>query len=396
METPELGKALGVVEPLRRLGQVDDDLDGPVGEQPFARMVGVEATVVRQQLDERVERRRGTVEVQLHAPRIPRSERRGGKWVESPASRGGLAGSDCLSSGYVSQDPDMTVMFERAPFRDTLEPTAAPCLVVFYGDDLGRRFSLQPGEVTLGRATSADLHVGQDSISRAHARLSFDGHHTTVSDLGSTNGTWVNDRRVDAVVLADGDWLQVGQTIFKYLAGTDVEHRYHEELYRLKTVDGLTQVANQRHLLDTLERELNRARRYERSLSLVMFDIDHFKQINDTHGHLAGDSVLRELARQVLGRLRSDDLVARYGGEEFVAVLPETGREGARQVSESIRDLVESHTFVYDGLAIPVTISLGVATHGEGEDYVTVDAFVGAADARLYESKQAGRNRTTF
>ena len=123
--------------------------------------------------------------------------------------------------------------------------------------------------------------------------------------------------------------MKVGPTIFKYLSGADVESQYHEEIYRMTIIDGLTQVHNKRYLYEALEREIIRARRHARELSFLMFDIDHFKKINDVHGHLAGDFVLKELARIVQGRIRRDEVFARYGGEEFAIVLPETDLEGA-------------------------------------------------------------------
>jgi diguanylate cyclase (GGDEF)-like protein len=155
-------------------------------------------------------------------------------------------------------------------------------------------------------------------------------------------------------------------------------------------VDGLTEAHNKRYLTDFLERELARAIRYQRPLSLVMFDIDHFKAINDSHGHLTGDHVLRELARRLRSRIRKEELLARYGGEEFVVVLPEAGHQGAMQFAEQLRELVEGEPFEFEGDVISITVSVGVSTMlGESID---MREFLRRVDENLYRAKHAGRN----
>src|SRR5690606_19379509 len=187
------------------------------------------------------------------------------------------------------------------------------------------------------------------------------GGHWLAIDDKSTNGTYVNEHQVPEAELRTNDRIKVGPTIFKYLSGADAEAKYHEEIYKMTIVDGLTQIHNKRYLYEALERELIRARRHERPLSLAIFDIDFFKRINDQYGHLAGDHVLRELARLVQNRIRRDEVFARYGGEEFVIVLPETALDGAAALAENIRVLVAEHRFVFQGERIPTTISIGCA-----------------------------------
>src|SRR5208283_2359717 len=150
---------------------------------------------------------------------------------------------------------------------------------------------------------------------RHHARISFDGSQYWVQDQGSTNGTFVNDEVVREQRLGDGDQIRIGRSILKFMTGENVEVHYHEEIYRLMTVDGLTQAFNRRYFNEALEREFNRTRRYGRALSLILFDIDHFKLVNDTYGHLAGDNLLRQIAAAVKPRLRREDVFARTGGE---------------------------------------------------------------------------------
>ena len=162
-------------------------------------------------------------------------------------------------------------------------------------------------------------------------------------------------------MLRDADFLKIGAAIFKFLSGAGVEASYHEEIYRMTIVDALTGAHNKRYFLEFLEREIARCARYRRPLSLLMFDIDHFKAINDKHGHLTGDYVLREMSRRLLGRVRREELLARYGGEEFAAVLPETDITGARTFGEQIRRLVGDQPFEYEGDTFPVTVSVGVA-----------------------------------
>ena len=267
------------------------------------------------------------------------------------------------------------------------------CLVVFYGQTLGRRYFLDKPEQIIGRSDTANIQVDQDSVSRSHAKLTTAENKSYITDMGSTNGTFVNNLRVDHTELRDGDLLRVGQTIFKYLSGSNIESKYHEEIYRLSTIDGLTETYNKRYFLDTLERELNRAHRYGRGVSLALFDIDHFKKINDTHGHLAGDYVLRELAVLCAQNVRRQDVLARYGGEEFAIVLPEIDTAGALLVCEKLRSLTEAFPFVFGTEPIPVTISLGIHSFEAGQVFSGTEAFIAEADAKLYAAKQGGRNR---
>jgi len=272
-------------------------------------------------------------------------------------------------------------------------PAGDACLVWVYPTDaeLGKRFPLEQEEMVLGRGSDADLTIDRDSVSRRHAKIVRAGSSYAVVDLGSTNGTYVNDEPVQERTLRDGDLVKIGNTIFKFLAGGNVESAYYEEIYKLTIFDGLTQAHNKRYFLEFIERELARAGRTGRPLSLVMFDIDHFKVINDTHGHLTGDAILKDLSARVMKSVRKDELLARYGGEEFAVVLPEASREGALEFAERVRRLVEADPFHFEGDTIRVTISLGVATTW-GEN-VSPTAFIKEADENLYRAKRAGRNR---
>jgi diguanylate cyclase (GGDEF)-like protein len=279
----------------------------------------------------------------------------------------------------------------RAPSKVEGSPGQA-CLVLIYpaGADLGKRFELELPEVTIGRGSDTDIQVDRDSVSRRHAKIERNGSQWRVVDLKSTNGTYVNDNPVDSRLLEDGDLVKIGAAIFKFLTGGNVETAYHEEIYQMTIIDGLTRAHNKRYFLENLERELARCGRNRRPVSLVIFDIDHFKKINDTHGHLTGDHVLKELASRVRGRVRKEEIFARYGGEEFVVLLPEAENRAALEFAEQIRKLVEREAFEFEGDQIEVTISAGVSTVAEE---MPVESFIKLADENLYRAKRGGRNK---
>lgn len=290
-------------------------------------------------------------------------------------------------------NPNKTVVtvITKSPHKGSNESREG-CLVIIYGDDLGRRVPLGAEPTVLGRSSKCDVQLDQESVSRNHARIAREPNGAyVIYDLGSTNGTYVNDELIDEIVLRDGDQIKIGRTIFKFIVSGNMEAQYHEEIYRLMTVDGLTELYNKRYFNEALDREASRSRRYQRTFSLVLFDIDHFKSINDTYGHLAGDAVLRQLGALVRTRVRRDDVPARTGGEEFAVILPEVGRSGARHLAEKLRVAIESATFRFEGTTIPVTISAGVAEWTpESSD---PQELVKEADERLYEAKRGGRNR---
>ncbi len=273
-------------------------------------------------------------------------------------------------------------------------PTQPACLVLLYpnGPDMGRRFPLASKQVIIGRGRDCEIVMDLDSISRRHAQLEPRGAVVMIKDLGSTNGTYVNELQINERALADGDQVKIGNAIFKFLSGGNVEANYHEAIYRMTIIDALTEAHNKRYFMEFLDRELARCARYQRPLSLVMLDLDHFKKINDTHGHLAGDFVLREMTRRLRSRIRKEELLARYGGEEFVAVLPEAGHRGAMDFGEQIRHLIERDPFEFEEDVIRLTISVGVATI-TGEETLDTLQFVKMADTNLYSAKRGGRNR---
>jgi diguanylate cyclase (GGDEF)-like protein len=287
-----------------------------------------------------------------------------------------------------------TETWVTAPDRLVSATRRDACVVHIYptGPGMGTRYILGDNPMVIGRGNDCDIRINDHSVSRRHARIqpAADGYYAV--DLQSTNGTFVNDMQASICKLKDGDYLRVGNCIYRFLAGGNVESEYHEEIYRLTIIDALTDIHNKRYMVEFLDRELSRSARYQRPLALILFDLDRFKTINDEMGHLGGDFALRELSSIVKGCIRKEELFARYGGEEFVVVLPETNREGGINAAERIRSLVEKHVFQYEGKAFPVTISAGV-TCTDGGEILTPTELIRKADERMFQAKALGRNR---
>jgi diguanylate cyclase (GGDEF)-like protein len=281
------------------------------------------------------------------------------------------------------------------PERFTSVSLREACLVHIYpsGPTMGRRYPLTEPEILVGRGDTCTICIPDNSISRMHAQLQATPEGFRVTDLGSKNGTFVNDRQLDAPAkLCDGDNLRIGNFLYRYLAGGSVEADYHEEIYRLTIRDGLTRAHNRRALTEFLDRELVRAERHQRPLSVLMIDIDHFKSINDNFGHLCGDLVLRKLADSLSEGIRAEDMFARFGGEEFCMVLVETSAEDAIEIGERVRSGVAAMEIPFEGTVVRITVSVGVATTS-GETPIAGKDLIQRADEKLYEAKRSGRNR---
>lgn len=265
-------------------------------------------------------------------------------------------------------------------------------LVQIHPLDLDRGPIEITGTVKIGRDQLCDLHLPDNSVSRQHAEIQCEDGGYIIEDLGSTNGVIVNEEKVQCRELQTGDRIKLGGRIFRFLADNDLEAQYHETVYSMMTRDGLTGVFNKRYLLESLDREVARCKRYLRPIAVIMMDIDHFKSINDTHGHLAGDEVLQELAHRLGSMLRDDEILARFGGEEFAIVIVESDRDKAIQVAERCRERIADKAFDTSAGMLDITISLGVCAPPVDriEDRVSLLA---AADEHLYEAKENGRNQ---
>ncbi|MGJ4730045.1 GGDEF domain-containing protein [Luteimonas sp. SDU101] len=272
------------------------------------------------------------------------------------------------------------------------QPSPRPaCLVVILGEGLGARVDVGTAPVLVGRMQEADLVIAHRSVSREHCRIWLDHDTFRIRDLGATNPTRVNDVPVQEATLADGDHILVGESLLKFIGQTSVEARYHEEIYQLATHDALTGLYNRRHFMDVLDREIARALRHGRDLALCILDVDLFKPVNDTFGHIAGDEVLRRMAAVLRQHLRGDDIAARIGGEEFAVLLPEGGAAGAVVFAERLREAIAATIFSPGGTPRQITVSVGVAPLQAPD--TSRSQLLAAADAALYRAKHEGRNR---
>jgi two-component system cell cycle response regulator len=267
-------------------------------------------------------------------------------------------------------------------------------LIVLAGESVGAMFRIEEGESLIGRTSTAKIRLSDDGISRRHARLVQRGSDVLIEDLQSANGTAVNDEPLTFMrALRDGDKIRVGSTtILKFTYHDRLEETFQQKMYEAALRDGLTKAFNKQHFLDRLESELAFARRHRTNLSLVMFDVDHFKVVNDTHGHLCGDYVLARLGKLGQAQVRTEDLFARYGGEEFAIIC--RGVEGPKAAifAERVRAVVGTAPFEYENVRLSITISLGVANFPD-VPAEKVDDLIEAADEALYEAKRTGRNR---
>ena len=266
------------------------------------------------------------------------------------------------------------------------------CVVVIHGEGLGRRADIGDAPVLVGRSSEADLVIAHQSVSRAHCRIWRTEDAYLVADLGATNTTRLNDAKLQGErTLVDGDQLTVGESILKFISQDSVEASYHEEIYQLATHDALTELCNRRHFAELADKEIARAMRHGRPLSLCILDVDLFKPINDRHGHIRGDEVLRQVAAVLRRHARSDDVAARIGGEEFALLLPECTAADAAMLADRLREAVASTMFAPGGEAQRITVSIGVAALAPHRD--SRQALMAAADAALYRAKSEGRNR---
>jgi diguanylate cyclase (GGDEF)-like protein len=277
----------------------------------------------------------------------------------------------------------------------TREPTRTrPCLIQYSGDALGRRYFLDETEVSIGRAPTNGIVIADGGVSRVHAKCICFGDTLEVEDLGSRNGTFINDRRLHArTTLRDGDIVRLGTVMLKFFARNNFENAFHDKIYRMATIDPGTEVFNRSYLLETLDAEFKFSRLQNRPLSLIYYDLDFFKKVNDAHGHSCGDYVLRESAQVAKSCVRKEDVIGRYGGEEFVVVLPVADAPVATELAERIRKAIAEHAFVFEGKILNQTVSIGVSENRPA--FQTYQALLDDADRKLYQSKNAGRNRVT-
>ncbi|QDU64806.1 Response regulator PleD [Planctomycetes bacterium Pan216] len=283
-----------------------------------------------------------------------------------------------------------------SPLPTQLKADGKGCLVKIYPTETGPQLIELPDDpIVIGRGKECQIELEDTAVSRQHAKIEPKLGNYVLADLDSTNGTFVNDEAIEKRFLVAGDLVRIGSTIMKFLSSDHIETQYHETIYSMMIHDGLTGIHNKRYFLETIERELVRTARHRRPLGLAIFDIDHFKEINDQHGHLVGDAVLRELTARLKETIRRDEIFARYGGEEFVVLLPESTLEKAVGFGERLRRLVADEPFDGPDGEFQVTVSVGIA-ETNGERVMTPEELIGLADSNLYVAKRNGRNRIYY
>lgn len=279
----------------------------------------------------------------------------------------------------------------------TRSSVVRPLLILLDGSNMNRRFRINKHQMTLGRDLKCDISLSDSRCSRHHARLIYknferpqDDPEVEIVDLNSTNGVFVNGMRAERHLLCDRDKILLGSLQFGFFLRDEHEIEADQRLYDLANIDPLTGLRNRGVFNAELNREFDRARRYGRHLALVMFDIDHFKRVNDTYGHQTGDYVLQELGRLTKANVRGHDIAARYGGEEFAIILPETSLEGAFNQAARLQNALSANPFHHEEHTFNLTISLGVAALEAS--LTSPDDLVKVTDRALYQAKADGRN----
>ncbi len=289
-------------------------------------------------------------------------------------------------------DADKTAI-HAVPQLDAEPEERSAALICISGRSIGQMFVISQEEITLGRAPECDIFLDDEGVSRHHAKVIRKGDTLIVMDLGSTNGTYVDGERIQVLTLTDGLKIQVGTaTILQFRFQDEREAEFHSLMQTFKTRDPMTNALNKRAFRLELDKEFGFAARHEQPLSMILFDLDHFKRVNDTYGHQAGDLVLRSVAESVTEAKRKEDIFARYGGEEFALLLRNTDLAHGFVVAERVRRAIEMMEVTHNGRRIPCTTSVGLAQRDE--KMTGPEDLVEAADKRLYQAKRGGRNRT--
>jgi two-component system, cell cycle response regulator len=284
----------------------------------------------------------------------------------------------------------------REKLTSAVTARTRPVLTILTGSAAGHLHKVEKGAAVIGRANNAEVRVDDDGISRVHARLRAETNRAWVEDMGSRNGTFVNGVKISVPTeLREGDKIQVGRgTVIRFGFQDDLDESFHANLMSSALRDGLTKLFNKRYFLERLDAELKFAQRHRTAVSLLLLDLDHFKKVNDTLGHLAGDAVLAAVAAALSKAVRNEDVVARYGGEEMAIILRAIGIDAAAGMAERMRKVVENTAIQFDGRELRVTVSIGVAEY-PSTPAKQIDELIEASDKALYRAKDGGRNRVS-
>ena len=274
------------------------------------------------------------------------------------------------------------------------EDQQQPLLVVMHGSLLGMTYAIRDEVIAIGRTATLDIPIDDENVSRRHAEITFDGSSVKIKDLDSTNGTFVNSQRITDTILHDGDLILIGRVLFKFIRSSSIENRFFDQMYALATTDFLTGIFNRQHIISRLESEFARSRRYNRPLSILLYDIDHFKHVNDSFGHLAGDQLLMESSRLIGKSVRSQDYYGRFGGDEFMIICPETDLNNTVLLAQRLVQVLAKWSYSYQSRKLDFNISIGLAALSD-EMRSAVD-LIAKADTLMYRSKQRGRYHISY
>jgi two-component system cell cycle response regulator len=303
-----------------------------------------------------------------------------------------------LDSSWLDADTDSGRTTDAAieiPAKYRAPTKNRALLRVVDGFNAGQVFPLDQRETIIGRGRDCTVRLEDSGVSRRHTRIvhEMDGQYF-VEDLGSLNGTYVSSQKVTRQKLNTGDRVQIGPNVsLSFSVIDEAEERLAKQLFESSTRDGLTKAYNRKYFVERLASEAAYATRHKTRLALILFDIDFFKKVNDTYGHVAGDEVLRGISTTVTRLIRAEDVFARYGGEEFVIIVRGIELSNVAKFAGRVRAAVESHPTTWADESIAATISVGVAGLDECGDSGTSEALLMLADERLYEAKRTGRNR---
>lgn len=289
-------------------------------------------------------------------------------------------------------------MSESKPQRRQLRPA----LIFLSGELLAVPIPLEREEVILGRALEADVRINDTKVSRLHARINtiYDAETSrtnyVLTDLDAKNGTYLNGEKINSEILQNGDKITVGKQLLRFELLDEIDREYQRQIRRLLSHDDLTGLLSSRSFFSELRREVSRAIDAPRRFCVLMMDVDHFKNVNDTYGHLTGSKTLEEIGLCITQVLRNGDVAARFGGEEFAAFLLEAEPAQGIVAAERIRQTIASKEFsvVRQGKTVErhhITISIGVAFFPD--DSRDPIELVEMADSALYRAKREGRNR---
>jgi two-component system cell cycle response regulator len=297
-------------------------------------------------------------------------------------------------------DDDKTTFITQSNKPFIKESAWTACLVVLKGEDIGNKVLLNKDEITIGRAKNADMCLTRGDVSRMHAIIQrVDEQQFMLVDNDSTNGTLVNAQSIKSILLKDRDIISIGDSQLKFLSSDSSEQAYYDGLYKRISLDKVLRIHNKYYFLSKLDEEMIRSQRHGSHLSLVLLDVDDFKQINESYGHQAGDAALIQLAEICKNCIKETDILCRYGVEKFAIIMPETNQQQACTLSESIQKLVTTIPVNYANIAIDITVSIGVTGYASSSatESFTKGILISQAEKAMYEAKRkTGSNKIVF